>query len=188
MCSPADPELVLIPGVSPADRCSVTLDVQAGVPSAPPAAGGTLSLSGSSDGEESAWCPVETVGVEDDDVSDLADAYTSADEEAIEDGTFWRHISPDTQTELDGLQNIGPLALTFLHGHVVLSATRRIRRVPSYGVLTAVHLAEISGRLIVRMWKKRDLSNMLRVDYEGLVDIFATSVVELAVQDDNDLS
>jgi hypothetical protein len=105
------------------------------------------------------------------------------DEDAILGGRYWRHISPTTTAALDRLENIGDLACTLLHGHVVRSVAQRIRGTMPADTSESV-LSEIAARVIVQSWTGRpNLWKLLQADYQGLVDLFADMIAEAIATD-----
>jgi hypothetical protein len=119
-------------------------------------------------------------------VSTAADEARSDEEEEDgehydEDGRFWKHISPSTSSEFDKLENIGSKACVFLHGHVVKAVLKRLHNLGTH-TLPVPAVAELGAKVIIHAWQKRDLSPLLRLDYDGLVttlaDILGDTIIE----------
>jgi hypothetical protein len=109
---------------------------------------------------------------------DSVDDIDEEEEDAILGGRYWRHISPAMTASLDRLENIGDVACTLLHGHVVCLVAQRVRGTKSTDTSEPV-LSEIAARVIVQSWSTRpNLSKLLRVDYQGLVDLFVDMITE----------
>lgn len=97
-------------------------------------------------------------------VSSAAEDSDLRGEEAIEEGKCWRHLSPETASALDGLENIGDRVCTLLHGHVVRSTVKQLQAGVAVHVSLAV-VCEVVARAIVRAWTRRaDLGWLLRRD------------------------
>lgn len=79
------------------------------------------------------------------------------------------------------LQNIGDLAAVHLHGDVIHGVRSRVGAdLPP--CLPISILSEMTARVIMATWKKRDLSQLLRVNYQVLLDLLADIVAETVVE------
>lgn len=104
-------------------------------------------------------------------------------EDYVVQGLYWKHVSSGTRKEFDRLENIGDLACILLHGHVVHRIVQGLRRAPGDHMPPTV-VSEIVARWIAKWWKARDLSALLRTDYNGLVDLLAGVLIEMIIDDE----
>jgi hypothetical protein len=117
-------------------------------------------------------------------VDDTSGDDEDEDEDAIQEGCYWRHISSSTSSELDQLENIGALACTCLHGHVVRSALKQLSRTGMSSLPIPV-VAEVAAKVIAKSWQRRNLSGLLRSDYDGLVLLLSEMLAAAFVEDDH---
>jgi hypothetical protein len=104
-------------------------------------------------------------------------ACAVSDDDILE-GYYWKHVSRSTAMSFDQMSNIGDLASVMLHGHIVTGVLKHVHSDPSSTRLSTSDVAELVGRLLPRVWSKRDLSPLLRIDYEGLIDLLKDLIVE----------
>ncbi len=118
---------------------------------------------------------------QDEDESDQDD--DNEEDDVILDGRYWKFISPQTVSALDGLEGIGDLACTLLHGHVVGSVLQGCGGALPAGI-GGPQLSEIAARVIVQSWTKSTrLHALLRADYQGLVTLLAEIIAETLAAD-----
>ncbi len=98
-------------------------------------------------------------------------------------GLYWKHVSSGARKEFDRLENIGDLACILLHGHVVHRIVQGLRRAPGDHMPPTV-VSELAARCIAKVWKARDLSALLRTDYDGLVDLLVGMLTEIIIDDE----
>lgn len=128
---------------------------------------------------------LETSFAESASVDDTSGDDEDEEENAIQEGYYWRYISSDTSSELDQLESIGSLACTCLHGHVVRSAMQQLSRTEISSLSTSL-VAELDAQLVAKSWQKQNLSGLLRSDYDGLVLLLSEMVAAIVVEDDQD--
>ncbi len=99
-----------------------------------------------------------------------------ADDGDILAGRCGKHVSETIRCEMDTLQVIGGMACTLLHGDVVIDVAKRLRC--DRRNFRNRELAEISGRVIISLWRTTDASGMLRENYDELVEMLGETMFE----------
>lgn len=112
--------------------------------------------------------------------ADGEEEYDNDHMESFLSGLYWRHLAPEDIRATEQLEDIGDLAIVGLHGAVV----QRVLQA-KWGIeLPSVHRAKFAStaacRMICKVWKKHNLSRLLRHEtYHELIQILTDMLEEL---------